>query len=728
MHARLYHIALVIACLFLLCTPERKQPNPTAPDTTPQPHQNSGSPRMLSMLGDTATLTDADIEALFPQPQPLPERDDSYHRISRALAAGEITEEQSLVLTIQAALAPDSLPVAYRGTTPNPGASPIDRAIARAVQDSTLSAQTRTALEPFLQTTIDSASGFHAMAKKAGTGWWVTAMSIGGKDSAVLIGYRTIPSLTAAQTTAMRSKIEAVKKALLKAWPKYKFLLGVIPDAPIHITISHPVETKLNVYGVAIPKKGGIYRIKLNYYQDYKDHHLRNVTESDNRHLRSAVAHELFHIFQYTLSTRFAGHSDEINWLVESAATWAEEYIYPSHNAEHEHFGPFFHHLHKNLICGDTLRWYGNHMWWRFLQQHLRTTMPIAEIHKAAAQSESSIADLIENSVRDFPSLYAEFARYNWNTKPNVVYTDIPSMPPYPLAFPTKRKKVIDTRCETPMHDTLMKGGMIYHALAFKAPPDSIARVILAFNPAYESQSIQRQALVLVGDTWYIEDYTGMDTVTYCRRSATECVKALVICHANADLGATGAVDYTIDTRKQCRTALSGVLTVEESYTSSDGTVSYHSSLTSVETIEYDKSVDAYRIVNRSTSFSSTNSTDMGEVMPGMPMAQNTVENGSVVESYASGEGPIRFALPPSSYIAIDAETNSTDWLTRTSTLEGGGTTTEKTTPAGTWKPDYPLESSEILSDRIKGTKQVVEMGLYPVTVDITFEYVFSAR
>jgi len=695
------------------------------------------TPGILTTLGDTATLTDADIAALFPDPQVPSPRDDAYYRIDQALSAGTITEEQALVLNIQAAFAPDSLPATYQSSSLNPGLSQADRLVARAFSDSTLSESTREQLDRYLGSATDASTGFVASvglskkgassgrAEACGTASWeLIKVAVGARDSAVIIGYEVTPTLTSAQKSTQESKAKAVEEAILEAWSKFEFLLGIAPKAPIHITLAHPSE-RLGYYGVAFPKNAGIYRMKLCYNQDYRDHNQNIVRESDNHHLRSVTVHELFHIFQYALSKRFTGNSDGINWLTESAATWTEEYIYPANNSEHERHDAFFFHLHKEFINGDSLRWYGNYMWWRFLEQHLETTSHIATVHRALAnQSGVGVKAQIENLVADFPSLYAEFARYNWNTKPNVVYSDVPSMPASPLALP----KVITGRAETLMHDTLAPGGMVYHPWAFKASPESISRLTIAFNPAHESELVKRQALVLVGDTWFVEEYSGRDTVEYCRHSATERVKALVVIFSNGDLNMPGAVDYTIDTRKQCDTRLTGMLNVEASYTSSDGSIIHSATLTSLDEVEYDKAVDAYRLVRRNTNYSSQYVTDMGEILPGVPMRGSGVENGSVSEYYESGQGPIRFALGSSPYMVIDAETESKDWVTSTTSLEGGGSHSEKTTPATTWKGSYGLGPDHIFGDRIRGIKEVTEIGLFPVEIKITFEYVFPPQ
>lgn len=727
---------LIISLLAgLFCTSSDNGTNPVGSGSTDR--ENVRTPGILTTLGDTATLTDADIAALFPDPQLPPPRDDAYYRIDQALSAGTISDEQALVLNIQAAFAPDSLPAIYQGSSLNPGKSQVDRLVARAFSDSTLSESTREQLDRYLGSATDASTGFQSSvglskgrtssggAEACGTASLaLTAVAVGARDSAVMIGYQVTPALTSAQKAIQESKAKAVEEAVLEAWSKFEFMLGVAPKVPIHITLAHPSK-RLDYYGVAFPKGDGLYRITLSYKQDYRDHHQNVVTESDNHHLRSVTVHELFHIFQYALSKRFLGTSDEINWLAESAATWTEEYIYPANNSEHERHDAFFFHLHKEFINGDSLRWYGNYMWWRFLEQHLETASHIATIHRALAnQGGVGVKAQIENLVADFPSLYAEFARYNWNTKPNVVYTDVPSMPPSPLALP----KVITGRAETPMHDSLAPGGMVYHPWAFKASPDSISRLTIAFNPAYESECIKRQALVLVGETWFVEEYSGKDTVEYCRHSATERVKALVMIFSNGDLDIPGAVDYTIDTRKQCDARLTGMLNVEASYTSSDGFKTYSATLTSVDEVEYDKAVDAYRLVRRNTTYSSQDETNMGEILPGVPLKGSTVEHGSVSEYYESGQGPIRFAVGSSPYIVIDAETESKDWVTTTTTLEGGGSHSEKTTPAGSWKDTYELGPDEIFGDRIKGTKEVMEIGLIPVEIRISFEYVFPPQ
>ena len=146
----------------------------------------------------------------------------------------------------------------------------------------------------------------------------------------------------------------------------------------------------------------------------------------DFPHLKSAMAHELFHAFQHSVSVRVL--QPEYHWWKEASATWAEDLVYPALNFEQPHLdlggwantrlplGP--------LPCGPNNDEcpYGGYLW-PFYLTHRGGTDPteIGRLWAASAQ-QAPLRSMTDRN--DWADRWKEFALWNWNEGPADKYRD----------------------------------------------------------------------------------------------------------------------------------------------------------------------------------------------------------------------------------------------------------------------------------------------------------------
>src|SRR6266508_1571207 len=70
------------------------------------------------------------------------------------------------------------------------------------------------------------------------------------------------------------------------------------------------------------------------------------LVKSNEKHLLATVAHELMHAYQFAFKISNCG---DFRWFEEATATWAEDYVYPDDQDEHDYAGAFLEHPSRPL-------------------------------------------------------------------------------------------------------------------------------------------------------------------------------------------------------------------------------------------------------------------------------------------------------------------------------------------------------------------------------------------
>ncbi len=152
--------------------------------------------------------------------------------------------------------------------------------------------------------------------------------------------------------------------------------------------------------------------------------------------MRSVMAHELFHAFQFsfspfrrsrTLSDGKVVHQDfqytfDFEWWHESSATWAEDLVYPTMNVEHRQLWCWFRKDAPNGPLDYTWCRYSAYQW-PFYLTRLAGESPslIGEIWQAA---EEQTPLQVMGAMADWEERFKEFNLWNWNQPPVERYLD----------------------------------------------------------------------------------------------------------------------------------------------------------------------------------------------------------------------------------------------------------------------------------------------------------------
>jgi hypothetical protein len=166
---------------------------------------------------------------------------------------------------------------------------------------------------------------------------------------------------------------------------------------------------------------------------------------SDFDTLKSTMAHELFHAFQFNLGMS-NGYRSDSGWWMEASATWAKDLVYPTNNKEqlwlkcpdnrwantaNHKLGPLdYYEFGKTAPYAAYL--------WPFYLTH-RSGGNATKIGELWQQSASMPAIQAMANLPDWAESYKEFALWNWNQSPVLRYNDPSTESPSGEILPLKQ-------------------------------------------------------------------------------------------------------------------------------------------------------------------------------------------------------------------------------------------------------------------------------------------------
>ncbi|MFH1588196.1 MAG: DUF6055 domain-containing protein [Candidatus Diapherotrites archaeon] len=350
--------------------------------------------------------------------------------------------------------------------------------------------------------------------------------------------------------TGMEAKKIITENAFTKAFNMYSF----------NVVLNEPKDW-VHIYIQDLPKYDG-----LAYYNNElgaKRCILVINKTLDERKMKTTVAHELFHCFQFYVPLKYTG--DEM-WSMEATATWSEEYVYPTENTEHEYDAEFFGKLNKDMFNKKGDREYGSYLWFYYLYQNEGKAPDFMRdflMHTSMEGTKTAITELSE-----FDSKFHEYALWNYNTAPFKYYQDTagkPSSTPhdasYEFSFPSPEAK-FDQKID------VAKGGMKYYEFALI---DSIKRIefdLTSFNPIPNAQTGIQMIYEIGGQKFYM-DVSDRDKIEFCRTRPNEKVDSVLFIVSNSDLDSKLVGPMKIDTTGECAPMWSGY--VKMNWTDSRG-------------------------------------------------------------------------------------------------------------------------------------------------------------
>ncbi len=636
---------------------------------------------------------------------------DSGVLIQAALERGDISLAESVALNYDAWLAPELLPLQYQSDEPF-----VWRTMQRDMQwvidsYSTLTVPEQEKYASFLLPPTDPESDFYpeemaAADSKAPGDYVLKTIDFIHED--VVKATITYTELEG-EVTAEATRAEWVKTALGDAWTDYQDLFSGQPE-PIPI------------YLIRLKELEGYMGLAVGWFLDGS--YLRSrifidstMTEKDTA---ATTVHEVFHCFQHTLGmTRTTAQS----WLAEATAVWSEDHIYPGYNTEWAYLDTTFAHFDKDRIRFDGNWEYSNYLFFFFAEQHLARHDFIVKILKDALSMP--VAEAVTSNFSDFPSLYAQYAKYCLNGFDWKLYTDDPAFKkiiPYwdsKLIYDYYRSGLPAENMEVNVN--LGKGGITYQLFYFEPRTDILKRLEFDLSRIPDNPNIRTQAFFKYYNAdWYEEDWTHEDHPTFCKTDPQGMVFMVALVISNADLENQQALSFDLKVDGDCTTP-EGYINYTETFSIEDHelTVNFNQR----DTLEYDAARGSY-VVLRSTKVYTESGTDvvvLGEGIP--PCTLTTTSEGTLDIVYPENERPSRILLKPDgSFEMIAIETDDHDpenWVTRTTESTCGDTQVEEASPLGLVN-GVELTPADISPTSIQGSRSH-DFG--DMHVDIVFSY-----
>jgi len=655
-------------------------------------------------------------------------------RIQQDLLAGKITEEQAVILGLKAVFAPEDLPTEYQAKS-TVETKPSINAELQWISDNLdkMDEATREKLEPFILPPDAPKSFFHpgsnprdqlsrlsflstrpAYAAEEDLGAWdvVICEVPDGAGKLVYIRYYVPPGSSPAEKEKRKQRALEVKEAIATAWPKYKELLQVEPDQSFDVYITDLRQDAS--WGLAWWNSRA-KRCEMSIHDTL-----------DGEKLKSTTVHELFHCFQLYVPHRFSLKAPDKTWLFEATATWAEHFAYPRLNVEHRRLDYFFHSLYYKRIVSNGAHEYASYPLFFFASDFLNDKDYVRRV-LVAAKTENVAAALMEN-MSDFGDKYGKFAVYGWNKDPFLLYNDPPKFP----AIGASGDSVGEFEIKNPnldyFNERLRPGAISYWHLKFNPDKKKINKVVFNLMTDIPNPYFMRQALLKIGGTWVVEDWTGIKERTFCRERPGEDLNEAVVIFSNGDFRTTLTFAFQVDTTQKCPHMLTGYTRITERHQGEglQSEIIYQTS----EEIEYDPIQKAY-VVKSMTANYSMNQTMEGQMVIGIQ--GTTSGSGSLRETYGEGEQPIKILEKPSETILmLQTETKEKKWVNyhQTASAEFAGTESEswQDGPTGFWPKNIALTKEEIKSDRIKGRRVMQTTSEFGTKGELVIEFEYELK
>jgi hypothetical protein len=687
------------------------QPNGASPD-------NPGARKESSLEKDQPQSNDGWItsgqKAVAEAAAAEPEKSrTSVEKINNAFRKKGMSESEAVKLRLTALIEPDKLPAEYQGETPK-GRSTLNRDTKWILQQwENLTEEQKQDFQPYILPPDEEGSVFYPEDKKtsslfiqpayaASSGWYAKEAGLPAKAK---VNYWLDGSWSEAEINQRQAKAEAVKQALLKAWPMFDNLFGLEPTEKVYVYL-----VDMEDYGEAyMGEKEGAKRCLINLKQD-----------EDDKTLKASTAHELFHCFQYSFSPKYEKIVDDVNWLAEATAVWSESLVYPAFNSEHIYLDEeFFPYLHEEFMYADGIREYGHYTWFYFMGNHYANADYVARVLEAGA--DGPIRESLQIGLADYDEAYRQFSYYNWNSRPFLKYEDDP---PFPEILPQGDALKYENRFEEDKQEypvTLKPGSMRYYVFAFDPGEDGAHFARVKVKEHADNVSVTAMFKQAVNPR--TEDWSQPEKREFCVTDND--TEMLILALANSDQSREADLVFDFEMESECPLVPHGYIKIEEKTDSPMGGTSVV--MRSEEVLEYNKEDGAYDIVKRTVTCEKSSMMEQ-PAMYGAP-AYRVEKNGtgSLNETYYDIEDrPWRIYMKGGREESLNIAPDTLDqgWVKSTTKTTGSPATTENTTCASVWPADYTLKPDQVTEYGIKGsdTLDVAHLGGIG-TLEIEFEY-----
>jgi hypothetical protein len=467
---------------------------------------------------ESQTTVFAAIPTSAPRPFDLGEPS-STDLIDLAVAEGEIDDVTALRYKVFALYGDDRLPVEFQAQGSIHG-SPIMKELAVRFED--LPPQVQTELRPFRLPPDDPESWYAATGPKGAgpTEERFTEVQIEA-DGRVWVSW------DARLPEVLEEYIRFwVGGGADTAWDLLTELMGREPLSPLEVLPEQPLE----VFVTVNPSKSDLgwcsyddYDIQRQGYPSFvyvnlyaiiveDDDGAFTLTEGHEELTLATVAHELMHAIQAAFDTVDVD-SRQLEWLGESTATWAEHYVYPTFNTEHDYADDFLEMPELPLDDTRGVHEYGGYLFPFYLtglfpDSTIRTIWENTESDKVFEAVDKALGGRLHEE-------WASFTAYNWNDIPLDDYASRDGLMES-VADETDKEK-IEITAQQAVYEINLAGasdagpilGVDYLSAQyfhFDLTDTSIHSILFANGYTFELKEGSPQSLLTTDTTYYAEE------------------------------------------------------------------------------------------------------------------------------------------------------------------------------------------------------------------------------
>jgi hypothetical protein len=442
----------------------------------------------------------------------------SYQLIDAAVERGDIDAETALSYKVYATFGDERLPEEFAGDDAGRDGTTLMLELSRRIDS--LSPAVQAELRPFLLPPAATGSWLEAANEVRGQQpTWGTVVTANDK---VKVWYR-YPG-DEARATAIAAEL----------------------DRHVWGTLTGLMREPLPDCGAGCPTGGGDPRIDI-----YLVHIARSYVQGedgggssaymvlDSNETFGTLAHEFMHVIQFAYPT---AADDEYDWLFESTAQWAMDYVYPASNQdpdhpvtheEHDVLGWFLDAPHVPLETTNDEHEYGAYLFSFYLAGEGRGgSGTIRSIWEHAANPSSLAAvDAAIAASGGFEEVWPRFTLHNWNREPVDDYQDWDSV----AALPTNKATFgIGAPGEDHLDTDVPHLAAYYYQFSFTS--ESVRSVIVE-NPYFAGGDPHAHlwAIPKIGGAWKEpEDWSRRERKRYCRQQADEHIEELILIVSNS--------------------------------------------------------------------------------------------------------------------------------------------------------------------------------------------------
>jgi hypothetical protein len=500
---------------------------------------------------------------------------DSMAKIEAAEQAGAIDHDTALLYGLYAALDYPSLPPDYRSDNP---AAPDGTSILAELRGrfERLSPDLQANVAMFFLRPTDPASIWAKRAQPTGAGAGPVALA--AYTASGVVDYKYVDAEAAPVRVWYAAPLGEQEQRLAiqladeidqsQMWDKERrAMLGRIPcsDDPLHSgAATLGGDDRLDVY-LVYPGAGldwnGRVQAPIASGEDPDNGLTTSVANPDGQcqfgayialngartsfdALKSTMAHELFHAFQFGFKN--IGEPGR-GWWMEASAKWAEDLVYPELNREQPYLAGSW---SRTPLAGDGpldstagLAAYGAYLWPFYLRQYASGNEEVVGRLWVASESKPPIN--VMHDLDGWPERFKEFALWNWNAAPVVKYRDAGNpIPPSMLAQNVTCMAVDLTKCLVPVGErtlTLWPSGPTSVQYYEAQPEVDVGRLRFDLSARYGKPGSGIQAIIYpASGEAFVEDWSDIRERTFCLDR--EDVRRIVLVVSNSSIDPAGTL------------------------------------------------------------------------------------------------------------------------------------------------------------------------------------------